>query len=279
MAVWTILAGGVAAGAGMGLAATLAGARRDARAADRLWAALAAAPPAPADGFDPAMTDGLPEPARRCLCRAIAPGTRLAPVVELAMEGSFLLNGRALPMRSSEILAPGRGFVWKARVGRWPLGFSGSDGWQAGGTSWTRFRLAGLVPLVAEGGSPDHARASAARLALESVWAPMALLPQAGAVWQATGPDQAEVRFPAQPELRPIELRLDGEGRVTEVCTQRWSNANPERAWRWQPFGGRMTAWRSFAGLTVPSEVEIGNHWGTARWAPFFRARITDLYH
>ena len=279
MTPWTVLIGAAAAGAGLGLTRAAAGARRDARATDRLWADLALGPDQPTAIFDPAMTDGLPALARRYLCHAIAPGTPLSPVVELAMEGTFILNQRALKMRASEILAPGRGFVWKAQVGRWPLGFSGSDAWRSDGDSWTRFRLAGLVPLVAEGGSADHALSCAARLALETVWAPMALLPQAGAVWHQTGPDRADIIFPDQPALKPISLRLDGQGRVIEAVTLRWSNANPSRNWAWQPFGGRMTAWRSFDGLTVPSEVEIGNHWGTAQWSPFFKATITDLYH
>src|SRR5688572_4648126 len=56
--------------------------------------------------FDPAMVDGLPEPAQRYLRHAIAPGTPLARSVRLTMHGTLRLSpgGGALPMRAEQVL-------------------------------------------------------------------------------------------------------------------------------------------------------------------------------
>jgi hypothetical protein len=271
MVAWTLLA--VVAGA-VALGAWFAASDR--RLAAQVAEDLDRGPDEP-EPFDPAMVAGLPEVAQRYFAAAIAPGTPLHRVVHLEMEGEFLLGARALPMRATQVLAPPEGFVWQARMGRFPLIVSGSDGWRAGQTSWTRFWLAGIVPLARVGGNPDHMRAAAARGLIEAIWAPTGLLPQAGAEWRELAPDIAEVRFPAVPGVEPIRLVLDAEGRVAEATVMRWTDANPERRYRLQPFGGQMTDHATHQGFTVPVAMEIANMVGTPEHAPFFRARITGV--
>ena len=253
---------------------------RDRAQVARVRAALLATARSPAR-YDPAMVADLPEVARRYFARAIAPGTPLHARVRLEMTGDFILNGRATPMTAQQILAPpGGGFVWQARMGTGLMRFGGSDGYLAGpggGESWTKFWLAGLIPLARVGGGPDHLRSAGARAMLESVWLPPALLPQAGAVWTQTGPDSAEVRFPALPGQGPMHLTLDAAGDPVQVWAPRWTDANPERRYRLQPFGGRLLATAVFDGLRLPVRVEMGNHWGTPDYAPFFVATVTAV--
>lgn len=261
--------------------AALAGARwrctADTRIADETWLSLVAAAEAAPERYDPAMIAGLPAIAHRYFEFAITPGAPLHRLVRIAMSGEFDLNGRALPMRAEQVLAPPTGLVWRAWIGRGMLRIDGSDGYLAGATSWTRFWLHGLVPLTRVADTPDHARSAAARMALESVWCPAALLPQAGAVWRQAAPDVAEIEFPAVPGIEPIRLVLDADGRPVELVTQRWSNANALRHHRLQAFGGRVLQHREWQGFRVPSEVEIGNGYGRSDYRPFFRARIDSL--
>jgi hypothetical protein len=261
----------LAAAAGIGLALRLT----DLRADRQGMAALLAQAGPPAGVFDPAMLDGLPEPARRYLARAIAPGTPLARAVTLEMAGDFLLNGKTLPMTARQVLAPPAGFVWQARIGQGSSGFAGSDGLVAG-VSWTRFRLAGLVPLVRVGGNDDHLRSAGTRAMMEAVWCPAMLLPQAGAVWRQTGPDQAEVSFPAHPDIAPVRLTIGPDGLIAEMVAMRWSDANADKRYRLQPFGGRVLDSATFGGFTIPVQMEMGNLWGTPDYLPFFRARVTS---
>jgi len=272
------LAGLAALALGAGAAAIGTwGARRDAARTGGVWAELSGTSPAAPDLFDPAMTAELPEIARRYFAAAIQPGTPLHPAVELEMSGSFRLNGRALPMTATQILAPPHGFVWRARIGGRAMWFAGSDGYRAGGASWTRFRLLGLLPVVRLGGTKDHALAAAARMVMESIWAPATLLPRAGAVWRAAAANVAEVAFPRLPGVEPVFLTLDKSGHVTEAVTRRWSDANPRKAYCLQPFGGRFSAQERHQGFTIPTEVEIGNHFGTESYDRFFSAQLTNV--
>jgi hypothetical protein len=56
----------------------------------------------------------------------------------------------------------------------------------------------------------------------------------------------------------------------------RWSDANPEKKFRLQPFGGTIEAEAGFGGFTIPSDIKVGNHYGTDTYFPFFQARITS---
>lgn len=146
---------------------------RDAAQLQRVWRELEALRARDPPPFDPAMTQALPEPARRYFARAIAPGAPLHRLVSLEMDGDFILNGTALAMRAREILAPpGRGFVWQAVIGTGLTAFAGSDGYRRSAPqddSWTKFWLHGLIPLVRTAPSQDHARAAATRAMLEAV--------------------------------------------------------------------------------------------------------------
>ena len=259
----------------LGVAAALVGlALRDSRDAGRLQRALLAprdgAPPA----FDPAMIADLPEVARRYFTRAITPGTLLSRVVALEMTGEFRLNGNALPMQATQVLAAPTGFVWRAQFGSGMMRIAGSDALSAA-QSWTRFGLFGLIPVARTGGNADHRRSAGTRAVMESVWAPAALLPLFGARWEQTGPDNARVWFPAMPDVAPMDLILDAQGDILALTAMRWSDANADHAFRLQPFGGRVLQTAQLGGFTIPVQVELGNLWGTAAFDDFFHATIT----
>ena len=252
---------------------------RDRAQAARVWAALEATREGGPTLYDSSMVADLPEIAQRYFARAIDPGAPLHRIVRLEMEGSFIMNGNEMPMRARQILAPpAQGFVWQADIGTGLMRFGGSDGYTRAGEaqeSWTKFWLQGLIPLARIGGTEDHARAAATRVMLEAVWAPASLLPQFGAEWVQTGPDSAEIRFADTQGIEPMQITLDALGNPLEVWALRWSDANPERVHRLQPFGGRMLEMTRHQGFLIPSRVELGNMWGTPDYAPFFLATIT----
>lgn len=245
------------------------------------WAALEGARVADPPRYDPAMVAEMPEIARRYFARAIEPGTPLHRMVRLEMEGSFIKNCNVFLMRARQILAPpAQGFVWQAEIGSGLMLFAGSDGYYSAGghaESWTKFWLRDLVPIARIGGTEDHARAAATRVVLEAIWAPATLLPQFGAEWVQTGPDSAEVRFADVQGIEPMQITLDAQGNPVEVWALRWTDANPERVYHLQPFGGRILKMARHQGFLVPTQVELGNMWGTPDYAPFFLATVSSV--
>jgi hypothetical protein len=223
--------------------------------------------------FGGAELDGLPEPVQRHLAAAIAPGTPLAVGARLRMRGRIKV-GRWLPFRAREVLGPQHGFVWAARAAGV---IAGSDRYLdgAGGMDW---KLAGLVTVVHADG-PDHARSAAGRAAGEAIWVPTALLPRFGVRWSADGPDEVSASYRIGDVPAELRYRLDGDGRIGSFMFDRWGDPDGSGTFAWHPFGGEITGYRSFDGVTIPSAGRVGWFLGTDRWpaGEFFRYRITDL--
>ena len=260
--------------------AILAGWRSRDHDADRteMVRLLALQPQAPRR-FDPAMVADLPEPAQRYFRFAIAEGTPLLTVADLSMTGLFSLGDKDRPdyleMRARQVLASPHGFVWKMRTQSGLLPMSGSDS-----AAWTRFWMGGIVPVARAGGDKDHARAAFGRMVAEAVfWTPAAVLPGRGVTWQPVGPDVAKVTVRHGAMTQSVDVTVDADGQPLSVTFPRWSNANPEKQYQEQPFGGFLSKFQSFQGYRVPTHVEAGNFFGTDRYFPFFIADVTDIFY
>lgn len=260
------------------LLALLALRLRDGHADKVQWARLAALQPANPAPYDPAMVAQLPEPARRFFNFAIAPGTPLLTVAEIDMGGQFSLGSRDdpgyQPMDARQILAAPKGFLWQLRL---PGMVSGSDFGSDTG-SWTRFRILGLVPVARMGGDADHARASYGRYIAEAVfWTPAALLPGPGVTWEALGRDTARVTVTHNGLSQAVDMQMDAQGQPLAIHFLRWSNANPEKIYRLQPFGGHLSDFREVQGFRIPFQVEAGNMFGTDGYFAFYKAKLTAV--
>lgn len=275
---WIVLALVLMAGMLVGLRSW---ALADGRAATEVWRRLIRTAPADPACFDPSAIADLPEPARRFLGATMRPGTPLRTVAEITMHGELGLGTKADPayrsMRACQILAAPEGFIWQVATGPWPLGLAGSDGAIAG-RSWTRFRMAGLVPVARVGDDPDHLRSSFGRYISDAIiWTPAALMPSSTVRWEGIGPDSARVTVTHGDLVQAIDLTLDSSGRPVRMTFERWSDANADKVYRLQPFGGELSAFREFEGFTVPTRVEAGNHFGTDAYFPFFKATVDGV--
>lgn len=230
-----------------------------------------AATPGRSGTFDPAMTDGLPDPAARMLRHALAPGAALAGAARLDLTGSVVQGGRRLDLTARELLVPGRGFAWEARASYGPLFVTVRDHYLAG-TGDVAVRLLGLVPLGGEHG-PDTAASSRGRLAGESLWVPAMLLPSAGARWSAVDEQRAQVHLEIDGERETVTLAVAPDGRVTELTMMRWGAvgvATPQRI----PYGFQVSGETTFGGCTIASSVVGGWWYGTDRFRPETASRF-----
>lgn len=238
---------------------------------------LAAAQPAAPARFDPAMIADLPEPARRYFLYAIQPDTPLRTVATISMTGRFGLGTKTKPtyfdMTAIQTLSMPAGFVWKMGAKRGPMRVSGSDS-----ERWTRFWLLGLLPVARTGAGPDHRRSAFGRCVAEAVfWTPAAVLPGPGVRWEEVDRDCARLTVDHDGLQQAVDLTVAPDGCPRQVRLERWSNANPDKVYRWQPFGGTLAAFREFAGFRLPTRIEAGNFFGTDAYFPFFLTDVTDI--
>ena len=223
--------------------------------------------------FGLAELEGLPEPVRRHLGQAIAPGTPLASCARLRMRGRIKV-GRWLPFRAHQVLNPHHGFVWAARAGGV---IAGSDRY-LDGTGAQDWKLLGLL-TVAHAQGPDTSRSAAGRVGAEAIWLPTALLPRFGVRWSAGSSNQVTAGFRVGNTPVELRLRLDEAGRIASLVFDRWGDPDSDGTFGWHRFGGEFTGYRSFQGLTIPSEGRLGWFYGSDRWpaGEFFRYQITHL--
>jgi hypothetical protein len=118
---------------------------------------------------------------------------------------------------------------------------SGFDQYVAG-QGQMRWRLLRLLPMVQAQG-PDLSRSAAGRVVGEAIWLPTALLPRLGAVFQ------------------------------------RWGDPDNTGAYGLHPFGGEVTAYATFGGVSIPGAGCAGWCYGTDRWpqGEFFRYQLTSM--
>jgi hypothetical protein len=253
----------------------------DKRADNGVWAMLTLHQPLSPGVFDPAMLEGLPEPARRYFRFAIKPGTPLYTVAEISMEGDFSVGSKAepnyMPMRAEQILAAPHGFVWKLNAGDGMMRVSGSDVAE-NNNSWSRFWLLGIAPVARAGGNKDHVRSAFGRYVAEALfWTPAAVLPGDHVRWDPVTATTARVTVTYRGLEQAVDLTVGTDGRPTKVLFQRWSNANPNKTFQLQPFGGYVSEFKDFNGFRLPTRVEAGNFFGTDDYFPFFRVNVTSV--
>lgn len=243
----------------------------------RTWRELIARAGPPQAVFDTTMIEGLPEPAQRYFLYTIKAGTPLAMAAELDMCGELCFGTshqpKCKPMKARQVLAPPHGLVWALESGS----INGSDG-ATPSTSWTRFWLFNVIPVVRVGGGMDHYRSAFGRVVSEgSFWVPASLLPSKFVRWESVDQTTARAVVTYAGFEQAVEITVAESGQPTRVVIPRWSNENPEREFREQPFGGELSAFRTFSGFRLPTRVVGGNHIGTEDYFPSYRADVTDV--
>ena len=123
--------------------------------------------------FSPKMVEDLPPAAKRYLLHTILPGTPLAERVKMKMSGTLRREDAQewVPFEAEQILAGGRGLVWKAKLK------TGEDSWLDGAEYYYRgkgqimFFHHRFIPSIIES-SLVVDRSMAGRVLIESIWPP-----------------------------------------------------------------------------------------------------------
>lgn len=240
------------------------------------WKKLSSLQPRNPLRYDSSMVADLAEPARRFFNFTIKSGTPLYTVVEIDMGGLFSLGSKEepnyQPMQAYQILAAPHGFIWCLNL----PGITSVSGSDSG--RWTRFRIFGLIPVARMGGDLNHTLSAYGRYVAEAVfWTPAAILPKAGVTWEGIDDDTARVTITRGELSQAVDITVNTEGQPIEVSFMRWSNANPEKSHRRQPFGATLSDFRVVQGFKLPFKVEAGNMFGTSKYFSFFKAEVEAI--
>lgn len=229
--------------------------------------------PAEGDEFSADELNGLPEPVQRYFNASIAVGTPIATSARLWMKGEIKVK-KWLPFKARQVLSPHVGFVWSGRAAGLIVG---SDSYFEG-TGLLDWKVAGLI-TVAHAEGVDVSRSAAGRAGAEAIWLPTALLPRFGVRWSAEGPDRITAAFSLGEARLRLELHIDEVGRIQSLVFERWGDPDITGTFGEYPFGGVITEYENFDGLTIPSAGRLGWRFGTDGWpeGEFFRYEITGL--
>ncbi len=223
--------------------------------------------------FSDADLDGLPVAAQSLLRAAIEPGTPRYSAIRLRMRGSIKLK-RWLPFRATQVIAPGVGFIWRARVAGLVTGYDQHvDG--RGAMQWKMARLF----TVADFAGPDITRSSAGREAAESVWLPTAMMPECGVEWSAADDRRPTGRIPTMSGATDVSYEIDIDGKIRSVALPRWGDPKGTGEFGLHTFGGEMSHHETVGGITIPTRGAVGWHFGEPGWddGEFFRFRLTAI--
>ena len=103
--------------------------------------------------------------------------------------------------------------------------------------------------------------------------------PEARPAWSAADQAHITARYTLGETLVDVTYTLESDGHIRSLVFDRWGDPDNTGTFTWHPFGGQITGYRTFAGLTIPSTGRMGWHYGTDRWpeGEFFRFQITHL--
>ncbi|WP_024332844.1 DUF6544 family protein [Gordonia hirsuta] len=224
----------------------------------RDWAALAR--PTASSSFHPNLVAALPEPARRWLTAAIAPGTPLTTTVELVQHGRIKI-GSWRRFWAHQIIS-GDGYLWASTTRVLGLPVRGYDRLIDGRGDLVH-RIAGKIAVVDESG-PDVSRSAAGRLVCELCWVPAATLGP-DVTWSAVDDDTARVSLDYAGATYDAEFTIDAAGGLRSVRTRRWASLDGQ-PYRLHEFGAQIHRSGTFGGFTVPQHVTVGYGFGGSEW-------------
>lgn len=233
-----------------------------------LWSS---APPA-RDSFPPRLPEELPEPARRYLEHAVAPGTPLAGAVRLRMHGEIKLN-LWRRFTAEQVIRRDGNMIWRARTRFAGIPVSGYDR-LVDGEAAQRWKMLGIIPAMKASG-PDITRSTAGRLIAESIWLP-SILAAPEVLWRAVDERHVDARLTVAGETGDLRLELDDAGAVRSLALSRWGNPG-DTPFHYEDFGGVVEDEATFGGFTIPSRLRAGWQFGSAQFeesGEFFRVTV-----
>jgi hypothetical protein len=226
--------------------------------------------------FSPDELQGLPAPVVRYFAFALTPGQPLIGRARIEHAGEFRggLDAAWSPFRSVQhfsVNAPG--MIWDAQIHMAPLVTVRVRDSYLQGRAGMLARVAGLVPVVDEEGTPHLNSGALHRYFLESAWFPTALLPSQGIRWEPIDDSSARATLSDSGITLSMDVHFGEQGEIVRVEAERLRDVNGHGVPT--PFVGHVHRYERVDGMMIPIEGEVEWILPEGRFS-FWRGRITD---
>ncbi len=216
----------------------------------------------PDSGRAPAAGDGtestLPPPVARYFAYALAADRRPVRTAHVRWMGEFRMRPDAawVPFTATQDFSVNPpGFVWDARIRMLPfMNVRVRDCYRAGAASMLG-RLAGVIPVVDQAGTPELAQSALGRWLGEAAWFPTALLPRPGVQWEAIDDSTARVTLTDGSTTVSAEFRFAADGRALRMTSMRYRDVDGTPVLT--PFEGVYGDYVPVNGVMIPSSAEV----------------------
>lgn len=215
----------------------------------------------------------LPAPVARFFEGALAPGQHGVSTARLEQEGEFLLRpGTWKPFTAIEYFSVRPpGFVWDATIRMAPLISVRVRDSYVRGEGAMRGRVAALVSVASQHGTPEMASASLVRYLAECAWLPSALLPGDGLVWEPIDESCARATLTDGTITVSLDVRFGENGEIVQASADRYRDVDGAPV---------LTPWVARYGEHMQVDGMLVPMWGEVEWAlpdgpqPYWRGRV-----
>jgi hypothetical protein len=191
-----------------------------------------------------------PHPVARYLAFALPSTSARITRAHIEWSGTMLLERDGRPMRfqaHQHVTTLPPGFIWDATMRVLPgIHIKVRDTYEAGRGA-TRARLAGIVPIVNQPGTPETAESSLQRFLGEAIWFPTALLPGANLTWRQLSADRATATIIDLGNRASIDFCFGARGEIIGCSALRYRDVGGghsiltpwrTRTWDYEPVDG-----------------------------------------
>jgi hypothetical protein len=218
---------------------------------------------------------GLPDPVVRYFDFALTPGQSLVRGARLRQTGAMALRpdswSRFTATEYFGVDPPG--FVWEAKIHVAPLvSVHVRDGYWAGEGTMTG-KLAAIVPVVDEHGTPEMASAELLRYLAEAVLLPTALLPRHGIAWTTVDDRTARATITDAGVTVSCDVSFGEQNQIEGVRAMRYRDVDGKPVF--VPWVGHFDDYRRIDGMMIPMLADV--EWELAgKKVPYWRGRVDE---
>ncbi len=200
---------------------------------------------------------GLPRPVVRYFQFALTSGQSWIRRARFSQTGEFALHaGEWRSFTASEYFSVNPpGFVWDANIRMAPILLVHVRDSYIHGEGVMYGKLASIVPVVNQRGTPEMASGELLRYLAEAVWLPTALLPSAGVSWAPVSDTVAIATLTDGRTSAALDVYFGEHGEIVRIATFRYRDVDGTPVLT--PWVGHFGDYQRVSGMMIPMSGDV----------------------